>query len=139
MTWVSDFAKKEKYMITFISKRSDILGAASSALCIVHCIISPLIFAVAPFIGYSDSVTNHDHGKGMWDFMDVIFLILGLIAVQFTKVKFGIIKKILWASWFVLAMGLGLDRLGSQPGHFLMYTGSSGLIFTHIINYFVKR
>ncbi|WP_236974613.1 MerC domain-containing protein [Membranihabitans maritimus] len=126
-------------MSALISKNSDILGASSSALCILHCLISPLIFVLAPIVDSGHSNHLHISGGGFWGFLDLIFLILGLIAVQFTSVRNTIIKKILWGAWLILALGLGMDKMGEVLGHFLMYTGSAGLVVTHIINYFLKK
>ena len=90
--------KLEKSMnITF--QKPDTVGALASSLCVIHCLMTPLIFA-------AQSLTAvHEHSAPVWwQNLDFLFIIISFIAInQSTKNSNNIsIKYALWINWFTL-------------------------------------
>ena len=115
--------------------RTDLMGAAASGLCAIHCTLTPLILAVRPVL--EGSVGEHAHGCGSWAALDYVFLTFSLVAVWFSAryTSHASIKWILWIAWVIFAAGLFAEPLGFSHGKWLMYGGSITLVITHIQNY----
>lgn len=115
--------------------RSDILGAAASGLCAIHCTLTPLLFAAKPLL--EGTVGEHAHGVGFWAVFDYVFLALSLVAVWYSArhTSHTTIKWILWAAWIVFAVGILAEPLELSFGKWLMYTGSITLVIAHLQNY----
>ena len=71
-----------------ILKNSDIFGAASSTLCLIHCIVTPLLFFV-PF---------------WWTGLNFIFIIVSFFAVygSVKNTSRKIMKPLLWLGFIFL-------------------------------------
>jgi|TARA_B110000259_G_scaffold156259_1_gene177724 hypothetical protein len=80
-------------------QKSDKIGAIASSLCVIHCLMTPLLFAAQ-----SLAIEHHHSSPVWWENMDFLFVLISLLAVnQSTKNSNNtIIKKALWASWFIL-------------------------------------
>ena len=100
----------------FSKLQADFLGVASSALCMVHCAVMPLVVVVAG-----------------WANLDYFFVFMSLIAVFWaTRTITDSKKKMLfWLSWLIFAIGLMGENIGIG---FLGYIGSVGLIVLHFLN-----
>lgn len=103
--------------LTRPSSYSNLLGAAASGLCAVHCAVTPLIFAAKPVL--HTAVGEHAHGSPLWAAFDYIFLVLSLVAV--------------WYSTF--AIGLLSEPFHLPYGSWLMYGGSIVLVVAHLKNF----
>ena len=83
--------------ITF--QKLDTVGAIASSLCVIHCLMTPLIFA-------AQSLTAvHEHSAPVWwQSLDFLFIVISFIAInQSTKNSNNIsIKYALWINWFTL-------------------------------------
>ena len=83
--------------ITF--QKPDNVGAIASSLCVIHCLMTPLIFA-------AQSLTAvHEHSAPVWwQSLDFLFIVISFIAInQSTKNSNNIsIKYALWINWFTL-------------------------------------
>ena len=121
--------------ITYKINRSDILGASASALCAIHCTLSPLLFALKPVLESTNG--NHSHTAGCWAALDYIFLVISLVAVWYSArhTNHSNIKWILWAAWGLFAFGLLSEPFDLSFGKWLMYGGSFTLFITHWKNY----
>lgn len=115
--------------------RSDLLGAAASGLCAIHCTLTPLLFAAKPLL--DGTVGEHAHGGGFWAVFDYVFLLLSLAAVWYSArhTSHPTIKWVLWVSWVVFAIGILAEPLALSFGKWLMYAGSISLVITHLQNY----
>lgn len=115
---------------------SDWLGASASALCLIHCALTPLIFVTKPL--YFGMVGRPVHYHGWWAGLDYIFLALSLLAVWYSArhTPHLTLRWVLWAAWVVFAVGLLLEPYELILGQGLMYTGSITLVVAHIKNYF---
>ena len=83
-------------------KRPDIVGAIASSLCIVHCLITPLVFIA------TTSTLNHEFIgiPKWWRNLDFLFLLISFIAIhRSTKTTSKkIMKPALWVSWGFLLL-----------------------------------
>ena len=115
--------------------RSDLIGAAASGLCAIHCTLTPILFAAKPVLEGTMGV--HAHGGGFWAVLDYTFLVLSLAAVWYSArhTNHATIKRILWIAWLVFAAGLLSEPLDLSYGKWLMYIGSVTLVITHLQNY----
>ena len=115
--------------------RSDVWGAAVSALCAIHCTLTPLIFAAKPLL--ISTVAEPEVHTDFWHFLDYIFVILSFMAVLIStrNTTFKALVKYLWIAWVIFALGILAEQLEIHTGIWLMYIGSVSLIIAHIKNY----
>ncbi len=116
-------------------KRSDILGAMASGLCVVHCSLTPLFLAMKPILESTKS--GHSTSFAFWSALDFVFLILSLAAVYYSArlTNHNGIRWILWVAWFVFAIGIVSELLHWPYGKWLMYAGSITLVVAHFRNF----
>lgn len=115
--------------------RSDLLGAAASGLCAIHCTLTPLLFAAKPIL--EGTMGEQAHGVGFWAVFDYVFLVLSLAAVWYSArhTSHSTIKWVLWIAWIVFAIGILSEPLELAYGKWLMYIGSITLVVAHLQNY----
>jgi hypothetical protein len=100
----------------------DILGISSATICLVHCLVFPLL-TILP-LGLSHN-----------PFIDLLFATIGFFAI------FKIIKKsnLLVASILIISMSLiwisVLSELILDIHSDLIFVGGTGMIIGHFINY----
>lgn len=125
--------------ITQNSNYSNLLGAAASGLCAIHCAITPFIFAAKPLLEHAHGGHEHGHAHGspLWAAFDYIFLVLSFIAVWYSVriTNHRTLKLVLWVSWAVFAAGILFEAFELPYGHWLMYSGSIALVIAHLKNY----
>lgn len=124
--------------ITSNVRRSDMLGAFASGLCLIHCIATPFIFMA--HAGVSGHGHGHGHGHGSpiwWSFIDTFFLVVSLLAVLWSARNTS--KKwmpyLLALSWLGLAgiilnEKLALIHLPEEA----IYLPALSLVFLHLYN-----
>ncbi|MEM1218368.1 MAG: MerC domain-containing protein [Bacteroidota bacterium] len=114
----------------------DIFGASVSALCAIHCTLTPLFFAAKPLLDTAEH-HHHHHGGGLWGSLDYIFLVLSVVAVWYSsrQTSHKTYKWMLWAAWGLFAAGLLLESLDLWYIKGLMYLGSAALVVIHLQNY----
>lgn len=123
--------------ISHTSNYSNLLGAAASGLCAIHCAVTPLLFAAKPMLEHAAAEHGHAHGSPLWAAFDYIFLVLSFVAVWFSArhTNHNTLKKALWVSWLVFAVGILFEAFHLPYGHWLMYSGSIALVVAHLLNY----
>jgi len=106
---------------------SDKIGVLSSALCLIHCIVTPFLIGT---ILFSDSQVHSYH------LFDYIFLIISFIAVWFSTHKHAnpYIKIALWSFFTIFAITL-IIKHWFPYAQYILYTSSFGLIAAHIYNW----
>lgn len=114
---------------------SDLLGAAASGLCAIHCALTPVFFAARPVL--ESTIDKHSHGTGFWAILDYIFLVLSLVAVWYSSrhTNHKVIKKVLWWAWGIFAIGLLSETIHFYYGKWFMYVGSITLVVAHLYNH----
>jgi len=89
-------------------KKSDSIGAIASGLCMIHCMITPLIF-----IAQSCSAACCTDAPDWWRWIDYFFLVISLFAVYHsaknTSSKW--MGVALWLSWTALMFTILNERL----------------------------
>ena len=115
-----------------IRSHSDLFGAFASGLCMIHCLITPLIF-----IAHATTANCADLGPFWWKMIDWSFLLISFVAIYFTA-KFTISKWIpcaLYISWVLLAILLINEaaQFFSLP-HAVLYVPALGLTVLHLYN-----
>ena len=107
--------------------KSDIVGILGSGLCLVHCLMLPVIFIGMGGSGSMHGLMGHD--------LDYLFLFVAWIAVYFTtkKTDSRLVKFLLWG--FLLICSIGIIFHDYAPFvQYIIYLGSTGLIVSHLIN-----
>lgn len=111
------------------------MGVAVSALCAIHCTLTPLLFAAKPLL--ESTVDEGSRHSLLWHGLDYIFLILSLLAVWFSSRNTGykLIALLLWLAWGLFTVGIFAEQCEFEAGKWLMYFGSISLVITHLQNY----
>ena len=82
--------------------QSDLVGAAASTLCVIHCMATPLLFVVQ-----SSTVTDCAHaGPFWWNAIDYLFIGITFFAVYYSvkHTSREWMKYALYSSWVVLTI-----------------------------------
>lgn len=114
-------------------KRPDIIGALASTFCIIHCLITPLVFFAT-----TNSI-NHEYYNipKWWRNLDFLFLLISFVAIhrstQTTSKK--IMKPALWINWFFLLLLIINEKMTLLiiPEHFT-YIIATLLAGLHLYN-----
>ena len=87
-------------MINITFQKPDTVGAIASSLCVIHCLMTPLLFAAQSLT----AVHDHHFAPVWWQNLDFLFIIISFIAIyQSTKKSNNIsIRYALWINWFTL-------------------------------------
>ena len=115
-----------------LSAKSDLIGASVSALCLVHCVATPLLFvAQTGLMGHGET-----HPE-WWGILDYVFLFISFLAIWWTSktTTKSWMRIALWTSWsallfFVLNEGLSFMPLPEE----VIYLPALALIFFHLYN-----
>lgn len=115
-----------------LTQKSDILGALASTICLIHCLITPLIF-----VAQTCSKTCCATAPTWWKLVDFIFLIISFFAVCHSTdlTPKSWLKISFWISWIGLALLIMNDHLHFfQQPHEAVYFPSLVLIMLHLYN-----
>ena len=116
--------------------KSDFLGAFFSFLCLIHCILTPIIF----ISGCAATVsTSHSPSELFWGYFDYLFIIVSLIAVFFSSKnsKSVFIKYALWLCWAILSFYLINEKIHPpllELNEITLYISASYLVILHSYN-----
>ncbi len=113
-------------------KKSDVLGAAASGLCLIHCLATPLLF-----IAQSCSMTCCEASPSWWSSLDYVFLIISFFAILRSNQTTSkvVIGRALWVSWGVLAFIILNERFDFIPlPEYAIYIPALALIILHLYN-----
>ena len=84
-----------------LSTRSDVIGAAASVLCFIHCLATPFLF-----VAHAGLTIGHESHPLWWGALDIVFLAISFFAVYWstrnTSKKW--IKYAFWFSWLFLLL-----------------------------------
>ena len=115
-----------------LTAKSDLIGAAASALCLVHCLATPLLFvAQTGLIGHVES-----HPQ-WWGILDLVFLAISFMAIWWSSKKTAKtwMQIALWISWSVLCFIVFNEKLAiMEIAEQAIYIPSACLIFFHLYN-----
>jgi hypothetical protein len=113
-------------------KNSDFVGVCSSVLCMLHCMLSPILF-----MSQTQTVNISIEIPFLWQSVNYIFLFISMIAVYFsiknsTKLFVKILLAISWLSLSFLIINEGLE--GFHFPEIYTYISASLLSIFHIYN-----
>jgi hypothetical protein len=109
------------------SRILDTVGISAAVLCLIHCIVFPLLMILPLGI-------THNH------YIDLLFLLIGaVVVVRVTrKMKMLWLKLLFWLSILLIAVSVFADMVFEV--HLpLIYIGAVGLIGGHIFNFRTHR
>ncbi|MEX0315230.1 MAG: MerC domain-containing protein [Allomuricauda sp.] len=117
--------------IDFTSK-SDIIGATTSALCLVHCVATPFLFVVQAGVASAGEAKPQ-----WWGVLDLVFLVISLFAIVWSSktTQKRWVGYALWISWLVLAMVILNEKFSLVPLiEEVVYIPALGLVILHLYN-----
>ncbi|OJV54007.1 MAG: hypothetical protein BGO31_11595 [Bacteroidetes bacterium 43-16] len=108
--------------LNYKTKNYDLLGMSAALLCLVHCVVLPLLVFIP--IGISHN-----------PYIDLLFLLIGAWSVYKTskRSKRTSVKYMLWAGLLLITISIAMDiflHLHSP----LMYVGVAVLVAGHVLN-----
>lgn len=112
---------------------ADYIGITGSVLCIIHCIITPVI-AVSSSLLFKDSLVEGMHLLGY------LFILINGIAVYFATRNghSDKLNRFLWAAFALFAISIVMEEF-NEVFHYLGYLGSFLLIVGHSLNLYICR
>lgn len=112
--------------------KPDFLGAFTGALCLVHCLTTPFLFAaLAGGAGFSGEAPF------WWVSINYIFLVISFFAVLRTvqTTSGSLMKPLFWISWVLLSFVLINEQFGwVELSELASYVAASVLIVLHLYN-----
>jgi len=126
------------FNIQFIqrTRKSDLVGASASTLCLIHCVATPFLF-----VAEATMASHHHHGHGhtplWWSLIDIIFIIISFVAVYFSarNTAKNWMKYALFASWAFLTFIILNEKLeGLHLAEAWVYVPALTLIGLHLYN-----
>lgn len=116
-----------------INRKADYIGISGSVLCIIHCLITPILLVSSSFLA-------NDTVRVGYLSLDYIFIGVNIVAVYFATRHFTTpaIKIGLWFFLSVFAVAIILEDV-SETFEYLGYAASLGLVLTHLTNIRLHR
>ena len=113
--------------------QSDIIGAAASTLCVIHCMATPLLFVV------QSSAVNacHSAGPGWWNAIDYLFIGITFFAVYYSvkNTSKEWMKYALYGSWILLSIFVVNEKFHLVPmAEMWKYGAAFTLVGLHLYN-----
>lgn len=111
-----------------LSRKADYIGITGSVLCIIHCLITPVLLLT------SSMFQNSTLRLGYLS-LDYVFIGVNIVAVYFATRHYAplAIKRSLWGFLFLFAAALLLEDT-APVFEYIAYTASAGLVITHLLN-----
>lgn len=119
-------------MLSRIKQKSDLIGALASFLCMVHCMITPLLF-IASVCSKSCCAS----APSWWIWLDFFFLLISFFAVyRSTQITIKPWMKVaLWISWVVLFTAILIEQSSFLFfSEYFKYMATFMLITLHLYN-----
>ena len=113
-------------------RKPDTIGAIVSTLCVVHCLLTPLLF-----VAQSYTATHSHEAPFWWKNLDYLFILISVIAVyESTKKSTNkLIKAGLWMSWIMLFLLILNEKLiWIELDEIITYSVALTLSMLHIYN-----
>lgn len=114
-------------MVHLLQKRADLIGITGSVLCIIHCLITPVLIMTSTLL-------QHDTLRLGFLSLDYLFIGVNVVAVwSASRHTSSTIARFLWLFLGLFATGLLLEEV-HQGFEYLAYAASLGLVITHLLN-----
>ena len=113
-------------------RKPDTIGAIVSTLCVVHCLLTPLLF-----VAQSYTATHSHEAPFWWKNLDYLFILISIVAVYESAKKSTnkLIKAGLWMSWIILFLLILNEKLvWIEFDEIITYAVALTLSMLHIYN-----
>ncbi|WP_299524118.1 MerC domain-containing protein [Winogradskyella sp.] len=113
-------------------KNSDFIGALSSGVCLIHCIVTPFIF-----LAQTSAATHGTNVPIWWSAIDVLFIIISFFAVYWSAKNSSkpLVVRALWISWVLLCAGILNEKFEIlHLPEISIYIPAIALIILHLYN-----
>ena len=120
-------------MIANTTYKSDVLGAVASGLCAVHCLATPLLFAVQSCSAKSCC----DSSPFWWSSIDYFFIVITFFAVYQSSKNTSkpSMKYILFSTWTILSLIVINEKIGFLDlSEWWKYLAAGVMIALHLYN-----
>lgn len=116
-------------------RKPDTIGAVVSSLCVIHCLLTPLLFAAQSY-----TATHSDVAPFWWKNLDYLFISISMFAIyESTKKSINSsIKAALWITWIILCLLIINEKLAwLELEEIITYAAALTLSILHIysLNY----
>ncbi len=111
-----------------LSRKADYIGITGSVLCIIHCLITPVLLVSSSLLQTSSLRTGFLS-------LDYIFIGINAVAVYFaTRHVVSVpVKRSLWGFLALFSIALILEH--THPIFaYVAYAASAGLVISHLVN-----
>lgn len=111
-----------------LSRKADYIGITGSVLCIIHCLITPVLLMTT-------SLLQDEQWRVGYLSLDYIFIGVNSIAVYFATRHYAppVVKKSLWGFLVLFTIALLLEDV-APTFKYLAYVASAGLVISHLVN-----
>ena len=113
-------------------KKSDTIGAIASTLCVIHCLVTPLLFAAQSYLA-----VQYEAISFWWKNLDFLFVAISIVAVYRSVKKSTNIylKYALWVSCLVLFLLIVNEKLAwISLEEYITYIAALTLAILHVYN-----
>ncbi len=112
---------------------SNSVGAVASALCLLHCLLTPVLFIA--HVGHVGD--HHASSPTWWKMVDLFFLLVSFFAVykssKTTSKKWMVYS--LWATWIALFIVIMNEKIELfHIPEYVMYIIAMSLVILHLYN-----
>ncbi|MFD1142234.1 MerC domain-containing protein [Larkinella insperata] len=116
-----------------LNRKADYIGISGSILCIVHCLITPILLVSSSFLA-------NDAVRVGFLSLDYVFIGVNVLAVYFATRHFTTpaVKIGLWFFLSVFAVAILLEEV-SETFEYVGYAASLSLVLTHLTNIRLHR
>ncbi|WP_420149546.1 MerC domain-containing protein [Spirosoma sp.] len=111
-----------------LSRKADYIGITGSVLCIIHCLITPILLMTT-------ALMQDEKLRVGYLSLDYVFIGVNIIAVYFATRHYAppVIKKSLWGFLGLFTIALLLEEV-NPAFEYLAYVASFGLVTSHLFN-----
>ena len=111
-----------------LSNKADYVGITGSVLCMIHCLITPVLLLTG-------SLTQHSALRVGYLSLDYLFIGINILAVYSATRHYALsaIKRSLWSFLALFSVALLLEDT-APIFEYIAYAASAGLVITHALN-----
>ena len=111
-----------------LSRKADYIGITGSVLCIIHCLVTPVLLV-------SSSLLQDSPLRAGYLSLDYVFIGINIVAVYFaTRHVVSVpIKRSLWGFLTLFSIALVLEHT-IPVFRYVAYAASAGLVISHLVN-----
>lgn len=114
------------------SHKADYVGITGSVLCLIHCLITPVLLVTSTLM--KDEIVRTSYLS-----LDYVFITVNIVAVYFaTRHAPSLVRTLLWGFLSLFAVCIVLEDV-SEVFEYAAYIASLGLVGSHLYNIWYCR